>query len=339
MTSNEILRKYLKSPKHKDNVDFISSFFNCFSNLLQTTHETLYNLLESNKDSRLFMEMTKLEFGNHSRWISKENLLDEKSRCYPLLFMLALISNTYKRRIVLICDDYNLTFIHKGRSIVCVQPDGLIEQNDMLLTLTDYNILNQINLETESDKQKILSRLRNATSIDLEKYKYDPIKTFPEPKQRSKFRPLNRERSENSFTVQDFISQFSTENEHEMHILPEAYSNDSRINYKLSDYRIQEGLDVDFIKTFDVDGFFSIVNPMDLSSCINSGGKMVKFRDSSYKIHKKSIKKILADTSESKIEDATVVKIAELDDKHGIEIFAVAVTDSMEKTDYKNSIF
>lgn len=205
-------------------------------------------------------------------------------------------------------------------------------------------------IDSEFEKQELLKRAASAT-VDLIKYKYDPIVYASEPKQSLKQQnsyssssKYGREKSCVTATLTDFIDKYSNEDEKGLHILPEAYNNSTRINYKLSDHRVQEGVHIEYKTSYDIDGFFTLVHQEDLVKCVNSSGRMMKYENTSYPIHKKGVNKILKDTNETEFVDMSISKIAELDGSHRIEIFAVLGTtesntkEVLSQIDFKKAL-
>ena len=326
MNLDQILKKYMNMSGSNSNESFLSSFVTCFSNILGSTQDELFDVLESKKSSNICQRMLKLEFGDHARFIDFKNMFCNKDGCYPVLSMLAIISNTYKRKIFLLCDHNNLASFHKYSKLLCIQPVEECDQNSIFLSLMNYFVLNEIHFDDESEKLAV-ANCKKLKTIQLSKYNSengDNCKNITY-KQRRSHKSASRIANNNNFTIEDFIKRYTRESENESIVIPEAYSNDSRINFKLSDVRIQKNIKIGFTKTLDIDGFFSIVKPIELYQSINSGGKIMQFVSSGNQILKKSISKIMGDTFDTYGKDISVVKLAELESKHRMDIYAFTV--------------
>ena len=310
-------------PGSTSSESFLSSFVTCFSNILGSTQDELLDVLESNKYTSICQSMLKLEFGEHARFINFSNMFCNKDGCYPVLSMLAIVSNTYKRKIFLLCDHNNLAHFHKYTNLLCIQPVEESDQNSIFLSLTNFFILDEIHFDDESEKMAVANS-KNLRTIQLSKYNSENGNSC-QIKERRSNKTASRLANNNSYTISGFIKMYTRETENESIVIPEAYSNDSRINFKLSDVRIQKDIKIGFTKTLDIDGFFSIVKPMELYKCINSGGKIMQFVSAGNQILKKSISKIMGDTFETPGKDISVVKMAELESKHRMDIYAFTV--------------
>ena len=129
----------------------------------------------------------------------------------------------------------------------------------------------------------------------------------------------------NIMTIQKFVETYSTLDENgNLDVLDSAYSNDSRIDYQLSDYRVEAKESIKYLKTFDLDGFFAILKPEQLTDCINTGGKIVKVEELKYSSITNSFKRMLPYSGMGSFKSVKMVKYAELDSCHNMEILVCA---------------
>ena len=79
---------------------------------------------------------------------------------------------------------------------------------------------------------------------------------------------------------------------------------------------MEEGVDVSFTKTIDIDGFFVYMKPSDMISCINSGGTIVDAEEVRSKDKLRSFKKVPKDSNAPPFIKIVPVKFAFLDEKN-----------------------
>ena len=246
-----------------------------------------------------------MEFGPHKRFITDENLFKPGAKSYPVLFMLSAISFTFKKRLIVLCDKFNLAFFHKNSNIINILPEEFDSSTEtLILTLTNHGIISNPKLKDESIvcalmDYSIVSTLELNKSfleqyLDIDYYSDNTKESGTNDSVKISQKNLNNQY--NIMPIKEFVQTYSSIDESgEIKVLDTAYSNDSRIDYHLSDHRIEAMEEVEYDRTFDIDGFFSILKPNQLASCVNSGGKIVMVDKLEYAKIDSSLKKLLLD--------------------------------------------
>lgn len=310
-------------------MDAMTSFIECFCDCLEITESELEKILRSCMKTYYADVMLYMEFGTHKRLIKDENLFKPRSKVYPVLYMLAAVADTYKIRIILLCDSFNLAFIHKETNIVNMVPEELDLRNEpLILTLTHNGVLLNPKLKDEDIIAGILNySLVSTVNLDRESISEYLDNDYYSHNGKASAN-ISRKNSNNKFnimTLKKFVNTYSTiDSDGNFDVLDSAYANDSRIDYQLSDYRVEAKEEIGYSKTYDLDGFFAIVKPNQLINCIKSGGKIVKIEELKYSSINNSFKKALPDSELGKYKTVKMVKYGELDSCHNIELLVCA---------------
>ena len=327
--------------------DAMRSFSECFCDEMDISEFELKQVLRSSLKSYYADVMLHLEFGLHKRLINETNLLDLESNMYPVLFMLSAASTSFRRRIILLCDSNNLAFFHKDLNIINIVPEKYDSDIDpLILTLTDHGVLMNTKLKDEKlieslKEYSLISTLnldRNTITqyLDEEYYSENSYKFCSNDVER--ILEKNTNNNYEIVPIMKFVESYSTTNEDgNLNVLDTAYSNDIRVDFQLSDYRVEAMEDIKYEKSYDLDGFMAILKPDYLASCVNSGGSIVKIEESTFSKAKKSFLKLLSNSGHGEFKDCKLVKFAKLDSPYYQELLVcTAFQGPLESFDIVN---
>lgn len=311
--------------------DAMRSFIECFCDEMDISELELKQVLRLSLKNYYAESMLHLECGLHKRLINETNLLDLESNMYPVLFMLSAASTSFRKRIIVLCDSSNLAFFHKGLNIINIVPEKYdSEIGPLILTLTDHGVLMNTKLKDETlieslKEYSLISTLnldRNTITqyLDEEYYSENSYKVCSNDGER-----MLEKNTNNNFEIvpiMKFVESYSTTDEDgNVNVLDTAYSNDIRVDYQLSDYRVEKMEDIKYEKSYDLDGFLAVLKPDNLANCVNSGGSIVMIKESDHSKTKKSFLKSLSDSGHGKFKDCKLVKFANLDSPYYQELF------------------
>ena len=307
-----------------------SSFLMSFQACLGISERNLNDALKFKAKTELMNTVLMKEYGQQKKWIDIDRLFEEEEDFFPVLFAVASVSSFFKVRTVLICDELNMSFIHSGHFVIVLEPLE-IERDDIILTLTEDGILRTCTTSDPEKFDRYLQSLPEYCNISFEEQleeedlnQMEEIDVI-EITEKGETAPVNLDSYDNeacalneSLFINEYIETYSDSNGRPK---KEAYSNKHRINFIGSDYRAQNNEKVKFSKTIDIDGFFAIVEPKDVTSCIKGFGTMIEAVETTKPATIQSIAKIARDVNVPEFVKLRPVQIAYLDGRKQFELY------------------
>lgn len=317
----------------------LASFKEVFIRELGINEESLNTAISSFFHGSLYKKLLQYEFGGHRRLLTDMNGVLAKGFC-PVLALIASISDQFKCKVIIACDDLNLAFFSKGSVLSMIRPE-VAEREAIIVALTGMGIFRTV-LGSGRDQTEALISTIPARSImalphvprDDEPFDYEDEELNSGEESGESVVDVARARSrttrvpivhDEEFSIDGFLSEFyNAEAAGGLTVNPEAYTSKCRIDFKGSDVRPSQNRKVSFDKTIDVDGVFAMISPGSLSDSVVSGGRITIPHECKEKRTLKTIKKHLLDTGKILVDKINVASFATIQDSKGFGIFAVA---------------
>lgn len=328
MEFKSILKSLINVSQNRCHYPPFESFVSCMMELVDSSETELKEIVKKSLHNDVCAAALYLEFGPHKRLIDEESIFSNDSKFAPMLFYLVSVAYHFKHKIVVICDDLNLSFIHKGSNIFCIVPENGIK-SIFYISITGYSIMNNLSLKDEFTQKSLIDNLGISLNLDatFASLNADEKKIKRTSTKNYKVDSENYSNQSNNLneltTIQDFMEKnLFLDGDNISQICNEAYSNNFKIDYQLSDIRVQKEADVEFVKTFDIDGFTTIVEPDKLLMCINSGGSLVNFKYLDNFVNKNSLKRAITYAGFEMNDNFSAIRFARLAGTNNFDIIA-----------------
>lgn len=356
MTSNfvHILREHQLSIGENDfSSESLQSFFQVFALELNVNQDELTASIRGFFDSELSNQVLAHEYGPHSRLVGSFQSFLERNFC-PVLAMIASVAVHYKCKVIVACDDKNLSFQTKGELMCMIAPE-IDQRTPIIVALTDMAIFRKVissgpdqleNFIETMDTNAVLSLATlQVSDSSSDEYSDEALmdsdgsidssgsidshgSNYSDDSESSNFPVQNNNRARNtarleSKTIQSFLElNFFDEAQPEK---VDPYTSDIRINILDSDIR-QVGVSnrVTFNKYIDLDGVFAVMKPNEFCDSVISGGGIVKPSKCTNPQTLKSLRKHLFDSGINEKIKMNVIKFGKLNDANAFELYAVA---------------
>lgn len=332
---DNFLKEFGLEKKEASETNRRKCFLQEFSQSLGVSEDELIEAVNTRKSSKLMEATLQIEYGLQKKWINVDVIFDDDQIFFPVLFTVAAISSVYGVKIILICDDFNMSFIHCGHFAVVIEP-FVILRDEIMFTLTGNGLLQSCLINDSSKFLGTLERLPAYCTINLSDLAVElhvnelDISESTEFTEEGERAPLNYDAYDDtdyivqSLTIHEYMEKYS-----DNHGRPEkeAYKNSHRIDFTSSDYRVDQEEIVSFSRTIDIDGFFAVVEPKDMESCINCFGTMIEAIETTKTGTIESIVKIAKDANVSEFVKLRPVQIGFLDGRKQFELYACFTFD------------
>ena len=332
---NNLIKQYKIASEETSETNRRASFLTSFQISLGVSEQDLTQSVISKMNTRLMDSIMQIDYGLQKKWIDIEEIFEDDEEFFPVLFAVAAVSSHYKVRTVLICDELNLSYIHSGHLAVVVEPLEIL-RDDLVFTLSGDGILRACSVR-DSDKFKgFLDRLPNYCTVNLDDSAFDG-NYWSKDESEDHEAYIDGERAPihydsyddevpktKSLRINEYIRKYTDEKGRPTN---EAYNNDHRIDFTHSDFRADQFETVEFSRTIDIDGFFAVVEPKDLASCINSFGTMIAATEPTKIGTVESIAKLARDANIPEFEKVRPVQIAYLDGNKQFELYTCFTFD------------
>lgn len=303
--------------EHREHDSTLKSFLSC----VQMRKEDLFCILTEFFQTQTGKNLLEVDYGGNANSIDFPAVFG-KDDFLPIIFATAAVSSKLGIDLILVCDELNLSFLHKGSFIVRIGS----RKNELpprIVSLTDLELFLPVAVD---DLVKFLELpCTRVYAEDFQNKKHTDRKSLKSdvPDEEAPYNSAdttNAESNDDKMTMSEFIDCHSKLNGDRLGVSPSAYSSNTRVDVTLSDYRMEEGCDINFERTVDIDGLFAILKPSHLSSTIQSGASLRV--DPNYVSAKEAtrIRNFVFNAFELDFERFEVVEIGTLIDKNGIQI-------------------
>lgn len=309
-------------------LDPVTCFFKCFVAIQGRNASELATLIRSAQSTEAFKRLLIIEFGPHMRWINNEVPF------LPILAWLGTISDAYSQEIIVVCDQMNLAFIHKGSYLVRILPSRVVGV-PVVVGLGGLGIFHLIDHPSIETLNNLISTIEVGSTIHLSTipieltsnntgHDFSGSETDSQGEQvfiddivLPEIMNINQ-----SKTINEFIEDFSAPVNQTLKINNLAYSNNDKISFISSDFRVEERRQVTSLRTIDIDGFFSILSPGQIVECVKMKSRytICNPADVFDKRTSKAIRKLQSDSGLAVKDIIKAVKFAEIEDKQKFEL-------------------
>ena len=317
------------------------SFFDVFSDALRITEQDLATRLRDPSNSELFEEMMKHEFGSHRRWIDLDRVF-ANSTFIPVLAMVAAVSQSFNKRIILICDDNNLGDIHQGSNGIVLHPSRVVG-DEIVCWLTDSGLFNEAHLSDRRAFDAAIDALPESSILLIDSVPEVAVQVGEEPEAEIEedagveapvtFADYPSGPVEiPKMSIQLYMERFT--GGRDSRPTREAYSNPNGIDFVTSDYRMESENAIEFEKTADIDGFFACIKPAELAEVIACGGTVVKSEEVFLKHTINSVRKVALDATGTSFPVIKAVKFGFLNKDEQMEVLFCFGSDEARAFNY-----